>query len=189
MTGIWPPNIMTTLIWRRIRKVSRMLLALNSLKLSAQSPPWSRKAFPRAASPRRSSSVRASPAKTIGGNASSVWRTDSRSSLLGYSGSCRAFFAFQLSTAHFPARDGAGAGGDWGLGLSETTGFLAGSAAWTAKMEGDGPGLGLRAGLMLVDGRRGLDWGMRDLVGMRELEVEEIAIVTVKREKERREWQ
>lgn len=71
------------------------------------------------------------------------------------------------------------------MGLSETTGFLAGSAAWTAKMEGDGPGLGLRAGLMLVDGRRGLDWGMRDLVGMRELEVEEIAIVTVKREKER----
>uniref|UniRef100_A0A0A9DA13 AROF n=1 Tax=Arundo donax TaxID=35708 RepID=A0A0A9DA13_ARUDO len=39
MTGIWAPNMRTADIWRRTRKVSRMLLPLNSLKLSAQSPP------------------------------------------------------------------------------------------------------------------------------------------------------
>lgn len=42
-------------------------------------------------------------------------------------------------------------------------------------MEGDGPGLGRRAGLVL--GMRGWDWGIKDLGGMRELEVEEIDIV------------
>ncbi|KAL0921024.1 hypothetical protein M5K25_008051 [Dendrobium thyrsiflorum] len=63
-------------------KVSRMLLALNSLKLSAQSPPWRRNARPRAASPRRSSRLRASPAITIGRKFSIVWSTDSKSSLI-----------------------------------------------------------------------------------------------------------
>ncbi|BAT02707.1 Os07g0622250, partial [Oryza sativa Japonica Group] len=92
----------TAPIWSRMRKVSRMLLALNSLKLSAQSPPWRTKARPMAASARRSSRWRASPANTTGGNVSIVLSTESSSSWLGYSGSCSAFFAFQLSTVHFP---------------------------------------------------------------------------------------
>ena len=41
-------KVSTTAICSRTRKVSRMLLALNSAKLSAQSPPWSRKAVPSA---------------------------------------------------------------------------------------------------------------------------------------------
>ena len=76
----------TTDICRRTRKVSLMLLALNSLKLSAQSPPWRRNDRPTAASARRSSRVRASPAKTMGGNASTVRSTSSSSALSGYSG-------------------------------------------------------------------------------------------------------
>jgi hypothetical protein len=124
-TGIWPPNMRTADIWRRTRKVSRMLLPWNSLKLSAQSPPWRRKARPTAASARRSSRRRASPENTIAGNASTVLSTASSSAAFGYSGSCRAFFAFQPSTAHFP---GAGA-----FGAAAVTDFD-GSAAWTARM-------------------------------------------------------
>uniref|UniRef100_J3MTY5 Uncharacterized protein n=1 Tax=Oryza brachyantha TaxID=4533 RepID=J3MTY5_ORYBR len=90
----------TTDIWRRTRKVSRMLFALNSLKLSAQSPPWRRNARPPAASARRSSSLRASPAKTIGGNASTVRSTCSSSALSGYSGCCSAVRPRQLPTVH-----------------------------------------------------------------------------------------
>lgn len=117
-----------------------MLLALNSLKLSAQSPPCKRKAFPMAASARRSSKLLASPANTMGGNASRVRRTDSRSSGSGYSGSCKAFLDFQLSMLHLPgtapetlvveavvAAEEAAAAGAFG-DLSETTGFLEGSA-------------------------------------------------------------
>ncbi|KAH0451631.1 hypothetical protein IEQ34_018930 [Dendrobium chrysotoxum] len=121
-----------------------MLLALNSLKLSAQSPPWRRNARPRAASPRRSSRLRASPANTIGGKFSIVWSTDSRSSLLGYSGSCSAFFDLQLSRVHFP---GLAVAGDRtvvvGDGFSVTVGFLAGSAAWTAEMRRGRPPAGM----------------------------------------------
>ncbi len=66
-TGLPPAKVSTTAICRIRRKVSRMLLALNSLKLSAQSPPWSRKALPSATSPSRPFSRRASPANTRGG--------------------------------------------------------------------------------------------------------------------------
>ena len=118
-----------------------MLLALNSLKLSAQSPPCKRKAFPVAASARRSSKLLASPANTIGGNASRVQRTDSSSSGFGYSGSCKAFLDFQLSMVHLPGapeslvaeavavaeEEAAAAAGALG-GLSDPTGFLEGSA-------------------------------------------------------------
>jgi len=97
ITGIWPPNMRTTPIWRMTRKVSRMLLALNSLKLSAQSPPWSRKAFPMAAWPSFSSRFLASPANTIGGKEERVSRTWSNSFASGYSGSWSAFFVLQLS--------------------------------------------------------------------------------------------
>lgn len=63
--------------------MSLMLVALNSLKLSAQSPPWRRKALPTAASANLSSKFLASPAKTIGGKASMVLRTESSSPASG----------------------------------------------------------------------------------------------------------
>ncbi|BAS84508.1 Os03g0389601, partial [Oryza sativa Japonica Group] len=125
MTGIWPPKVRTADIWRRTRKVSRMLLPLNSLKLSAQSPPWRRKARPMAASARRSSRCLASPANTIGGNASIVLSTASSSAALGYSGSCSAFFVLQLSTAHLAGATcfvAAGAGAT-GAGAAATGAF------------------------------------------------------------------
>ncbi|KAJ7956795.1 hypothetical protein O6P43_023180 [Quillaja saponaria] len=105
-----------------------MLLALNSLKLSAQSPPCKRNAFPIAASPSCSSKLLASPANTMGGNDSIVWSTDSSSFLSGYSGSCKAFLDLQLSILHFPEPIE-----DVVDGLSATTLFLVGSAAWTAE--------------------------------------------------------
>ncbi|BAT05959.1 Os08g0484533, partial [Oryza sativa Japonica Group] len=107
MIGIWPPNMSTTDIWRSTRKVSRMLFALNSLKLSAQSPPWRRNARPTAASASRSSSLRASPAKTIGGNASTVRSTSSSSALSGYSGCCSAVRLRQLPSDHLLGGRGA----------------------------------------------------------------------------------
>jgi len=126
MIGIWPPNISTTLIWSIILKVSLILMALNSLKLSAQSPPCNKKAFPIAASASLSSNLLASPAKTIGGNASIVFKTDWSSLASRYSGSCNAFFVFQLSKDHFPVP---------GAAYSFTaTEFLVGSAA-TAEIE------------------------------------------------------
>ncbi|WVZ92434.1 hypothetical protein U9M48_038499 [Paspalum notatum var. saurae] len=97
----------TTDICRRTRKVSLMLLALNSLKLSAQSPPWRRNARPTAASASRSSSLRASPAKTMGGNASTVRSTSSSSALSGYSGCCSAGRPRQLPTDHWLGGRGA----------------------------------------------------------------------------------
>ncbi|KAG6390867.1 hypothetical protein SASPL_148612 [Salvia splendens] len=78
-----------------------MLLALNSLKLSAQSPPWSRKAFLTATSARRSSRLRTSPANTSGGYAAMVSSTDYSSAVSGFSGRCRAFFVFQVFLLSF----------------------------------------------------------------------------------------
>lgn len=127
MTGICPPNIRTAPIWRITLKVSLMWLALNSLKLSAQSPPWRRKAFPMAASASLSSKLLASPAKTMGGNDSMVCSTEASSSLSGYSGSCNAFFDFQLSTLHFPAAAEL-------AGLAAVREVFVGSAAWIAEM-------------------------------------------------------
>jgi hypothetical protein len=139
MTGVWAPNMRTADIWRRTRKVSRMLMPLNSLKLSAQSPPWRRKARPMAASARRSSRRRASPENTIGGNASIVLSTPSSSAAFGYSGCCSAFFVLQLSTAHFP---GAGAASRSGAKVGDEVFAAAGtefcpfdgSEEWTARM-------------------------------------------------------
>jgi hypothetical protein len=70
-TGQAAPKVSTTAICNRTRKVSRMLSALNSAKLSAQSPPWSKKPRPSATSPKVAVRRRASPAKTSGGNARS----------------------------------------------------------------------------------------------------------------------
>src|SRR5271166_4771164 len=52
--------------------MSRMLFGWNSAKLSAQSPPCSRKALPAATAAKRSLSRRASPAKTRGGKRCNV---------------------------------------------------------------------------------------------------------------------
>ena len=140
-----------------------MLLALNSLKLSAQSPPCRRNALPMAASASRSSRFLASPANTIGGNVSRVLSTDSSSSSFGYSGSWSAFLVLQLSTLHFTGTAlwvvlaVVGVACCFG-GLSETTGFLAGSAAWTAEIEGSDLRLeGMEGWWGLVEGRRE-DW-------------------------------
>lgn len=118
------------------------MLAWNSLKLSAQSPPWRTKARPMAASAMRSSRWRASPANTTGGNVSMVLSTVSSSSWFGYSGSCSAFFDFQLSTAHFPGAAGFFSGvataeaEDLAAAAAGTAGplFFDGSAAWMAEM-------------------------------------------------------
>ena len=123
--GIWPPNMSTTDICKRTRKVSLMLLALNSLKLSAQSPPWRRNDRPTAASARRSSRVRASPAKTMGGNASTVRSTSSSSALSGYSGCCSAGRSLQLPTDHRlggSARRERGRPGEGRAGLGSSAG-------------------------------------------------------------------
>ncbi|KAL2530203.1 Uncharacterized protein Fot_22804 [Forsythia ovata] len=54
-----------------------------------------------AASPSRSSRLRASTPNTIREKSSRVLKIESSTSAFGYSGSCRAFFDFQLSYIHF----------------------------------------------------------------------------------------
>ena len=66
-TGSEAPKVSTTAICNSTRNVSRMVLAVNSEKLSAQSPPCSTNALPSAASARCAFSRRASPANTSGG--------------------------------------------------------------------------------------------------------------------------
>ena len=66
-TGSAAPKVSTTAICSSTRKVSRMMLAVKSAKLSAQSPPCSTKARPSAASASAAFSRRASPANTSGG--------------------------------------------------------------------------------------------------------------------------
>ena len=66
-TGSEAPNVRTTAIWSSTRKVSRMMLAVKSEKLSAQSPPCRTNALPSDAWARCALSRRASPANTSGG--------------------------------------------------------------------------------------------------------------------------
>src|SRR5579859_4270573 len=66
-TGSEAPNVSTTAICNSTRNVSRMMLAVKSEKLSAQSPPCSTNALPSAAVARCAFSRRASPANTRGG--------------------------------------------------------------------------------------------------------------------------
>lgn len=61
--------------------------------------------------------------------------------------------------------------GDAFGGFSETTGFLAGSAAWTATMEGVGRELGLGPVVVGKEDWLSLVGEIKDLVGMRELAV------------------
>ncbi len=66
-TGHLAPKVSTTAICSMTLNVSRMLSAENSPKLSAQSPPCSRKARPSETAASSRFSLRASPAKTRGG--------------------------------------------------------------------------------------------------------------------------
>ncbi len=66
-TGRSAPKVSTVAMLRKTQNVSRILLAVNSAKLSAQSPPWSRKALPSATCARLDIKLRASPANTSGG--------------------------------------------------------------------------------------------------------------------------
>ena len=66
-TGTSAAKVSTVAMLRKTQNVSRMLLALNSAKLSAQSPPCSRNALPSATSREAWVRLRASPAKTSGG--------------------------------------------------------------------------------------------------------------------------
>src|ERR1700729_639334 len=91
---------MTTAICRNTRKKSRMLLAPCSAKRSAQSPPCNRKASPLA--PRASAffRLRASPAKTSGGNVASWASTSANAFASGYCGICSTGRVRQLSGVH-----------------------------------------------------------------------------------------
>ena len=82
-TGNAAANVITTAICRITRKKSRMLLAPCSAKLSAQSPPWRRKASPAATRARCFFRRRASPAKTSGGKVASCFSTSARAAWSG----------------------------------------------------------------------------------------------------------
>src|SRR4029077_10399170 len=73
------------------------LFALGSEKLSAQSPPCSRKPSPIATRPSARSRLRASPANIRGGNLARSCSTVCRAALSGYSGTCWIGFWRQLS--------------------------------------------------------------------------------------------
>ena len=74
-TGSAAAKVSTTAICRKTRKKSRILSAECSAKLSAQSPPCSRKASPARPCPACVFSLRASPAKTSGGKPASCLST------------------------------------------------------------------------------------------------------------------
>src|SRR6266700_7356139 len=77
-----------------------MLLAPCSAKLSAQSPPWSRKASPAATRASAFFRLRASPANTSGGKVASCASTSANAFASGYSGICLTGLARQLSGVH-----------------------------------------------------------------------------------------
>src|ERR1700722_9226921 len=77
-----------------------MLLAPCSAKLSAQSPPWRRKASPAATSASAFFRLRASPAKTSGGNVASCASTSANAFASGYWGICLTGLVRQLSGVH-----------------------------------------------------------------------------------------
>src|SRR3978361_2106132 len=77
-----------------------MLLAPCSAKLSAQSPPCSRKASPAATRASAFFRLRASPAKTSGGNVASCASTSANALASGYWGTCSTGLARQLSGVH-----------------------------------------------------------------------------------------
>src|SRR5262245_35094125 len=74
-----------------------MLLAPCSAMLSAQSPPWSRKASPAATRPSAFIRLRASPANTRGGNVASCFSISASFAGSGYCGTWTIGFLRQLS--------------------------------------------------------------------------------------------
>src|SRR5215475_10966443 len=98
-TGNAAAKVSTTAICRNTRKKSRMLSAPCSAKLSAQSPPCSRKACPTATRPSACLRLRASPANTSGGKLASWRSTWASAAASGYSGSCFAGRLRQFSGA------------------------------------------------------------------------------------------
>ncbi len=70
-TGTEAAYVSTTAIWSSTRSLLRVLSAVTPAKVSAQSPPWSRNASPRATAASLSFSSSHSPAKTSGG----IWRS------------------------------------------------------------------------------------------------------------------
>ena len=102
-TGQLAPKVSTADICRMTRNMSRMLSALNSAKLSAQSPPCRMNTSPAAARARLAFSLRASPANTSGGNVRSSFSTRISASGSGYSGCCLIGMPRQLSGVHFLA--------------------------------------------------------------------------------------
>src|SRR5205823_14207562 len=99
-TGEEPAKVSTTAICRNTRKKSRILLAPCSAKLSAQSPPCSRNASPAATRASAFFRLRASPAKTSGGNVASCASTSANALASGYSGICITGLVRQLSGVH-----------------------------------------------------------------------------------------
>src|SRR6186997_1565323 len=99
-TGEAAAKVSTTAICRKTRKKSRIEFALWSSKLSAQSPPCSRKASPAATRARDFFRLRASPANTSGGNDASCASTAASALELGYSGTWTTGFERQLSGDH-----------------------------------------------------------------------------------------
>src|SRR2546421_3100108 len=77
-----------------------MLLAPCSAKLSAQSPPCSRKASPAATRASDFFRLRASPANTSGGNVASCASTSANALASGKSGTCSTGLVRQLSGVH-----------------------------------------------------------------------------------------
>src|SRR5689334_21820505 len=77
-----------------------MLLAPCSAKLSAQSPPCSRKASPLATRASAFFRLRASPANTSGGNVASCASTSANALASGQSGTCSTGLVRQLSGVH-----------------------------------------------------------------------------------------
>jgi hypothetical protein len=92
-----------------------MISALHSAKVSAQSPPCSRKRLPSCASANCCLSVRISHDVTNGGNARNSSCAAASAVASGYCGSCSAGFARQLPGAHGSLAAGGG-------GASETAG-------------------------------------------------------------------
>src|ERR1700736_2807831 len=81
--------------------MSRMLFGWNSAKLSAQSPPCNKKAFPAATAARRCCKRRASPAKTRGGKRRRVSSTLASAASSEYPGTGRIGKPRQLSGDQF----------------------------------------------------------------------------------------
>ena len=74
-TGFLPPKVKTTAIFNNTLKVSLIKSAENSSKLSAQSPPCNKKAFPDSTFAKSFFRFLTSPANTSGGRLQSEFTT------------------------------------------------------------------------------------------------------------------